>query len=255
MRRHVAVTAMVALLVIGCNGENTPIPDRGPPRALPPNNGKESLRGVLPKPIGLISATEFQSVLDGIGSWVGGTKADRCTGAFLCGFGFSKVPVSIQPTFDAANANSNNVGANGTVLLQLKNLGHKETGGLGVYQLEAGKTYYVVVSSSGAGKARWDFVPFETGQTGKPTHSTGGGAFHSCGHKSAKKSEAAFYSCKGSEGHDADATSNFTKAAMDDFGVIGALIHFTELQQSFLEQAPGWVSCAFGCCTLEMSLT
>ena len=254
MRRHVAVTAVVALLVVACNSENTPIPDRGPPRALPPNNGREPLKGALPKPIGEISAREFQAVIDGIGSWVGGTATDRCTDVPLCGFGLSKVPVSIQPPFDAANANFDNVGVNGTILLQLKNLGDKNAGGLSRYKLKAHQTYYVVVRSLGNGQAGWEIVHFEDKQAEMPTHSTDVGSFHSCQHDPATSSTAAFYSCEDSPSRSGSATaSSSKKASMLDLGMFGALMHFTTFELSFLDQAPGWVSCAFGCCTLEMS--
>lgn len=254
MRRHVAVTAVLALLVAACNGKNTPIPDRGPPQALPPNNGREPLKGALPKPIGEISATEFQAVIDGIGSWVGGTAADRCTDAPLCGFGFSKVRVSIQPPFDAANANFENVGVNGTILLQLKNLGDKNAGGLSRYKLKAHQTYYVVVKSLGNGQAGWEIVHFEDKQAEMPKHSTDVGSFHSCRHDPAPSSMAAFYSCDDSPYRGgAGTTSRPKKASLLDLGMLGVLTHFDALELSFLEQAPGWVSCAFGCCTLEMS--
>jgi hypothetical protein len=254
MRRHVAVTAVVALLVVACNGENTPIPDRGPPQALPPNNGRDPLNGALPKPIGEISATEFQAVLDGIGSWVGGTTTRRCTDAPLCWVGFSKVPVSIQPTFDAANANSDNVGVKGTILLQLKNLGDKNAGGLSRYKLKAHETYYVVVRSVGNGQAAWELVHFEDGQHEAPKHSEDTGSFHSCQHNRAPSSMAGFYSCEDSPYRGAAGTaSSSKKASMVDLGTLGAITHINAFGLSFLQQAPGWVSCAFGCCTLEMS--
>ncbi|HMH24961.1 MAG TPA: hypothetical protein VK542_00090 [Gemmatimonadaceae bacterium] len=254
MRRHVAVTAVVALLVVACNGENTPIPDRGPPRALPPNNGREPLKGALPKPIGEITASEFQAVIDGIGSWVGGTTTDRCTDAPLCGLGFSKVPVSIQPAFDAANANPNNVGIKGTILLQLKNLGDKNAGGLSRYKLKKHETYYVVVKSLGNGQAGWEIVHFEDNHGEPPKPSGDSGSFHSCQHNPATSSMAAFYSCDNSPNRGASRiASSSKKASMVDLGMLGALMHFNAFSLTFLEQAPGWVSCAFGCCTLEMS--
>jgi len=253
MRRHVAVTAVVALLIIACNGENTPIPDRGHPAALPPNDGKQPLQGALSDPIGTITADNFRYAIHNIPSWDGGSIAHRCTENPVCDLGFSKQPVSIEPAFDAANANFINVGTKGTILLRLKNLGTKKTGGLGLYHLEPGKTYYAVVSSSSGGKATWEIVPFEESQTENPIHGKDSGSFNGCHHDPAKKSEAAFYTCHGSEGHAADSLSGPKKAAMADFGMIGAIVHFAEFQLSFLDQAPGWVSCAFGCCTLEMS--
>jgi hypothetical protein len=252
MRRHVAVTAVVALLVVACNGENRPISPTGNPGVLPPNDGKQPLQGALSDPVGAITADNFRGAIHNIASWNGGNIADRCTDAPVCGFGFSKVPVSIEPAFDAANANFVNVGTNGTILLRLKNLGSRKTGSFGMYHLEPGKTYYVVVSSSTEGKANWEIVPFEETQTEKPSRGRDTGSFNDCHHDPAKKSEAAFYTCRGSEEHGADTLAGSKKAAMADFWMIGAIVHLAEFQ-FFLDQAPGWVSCAFGCCTLEMS--
>jgi hypothetical protein len=254
MHRHLAVTAVVSLLVVACNGENRPIPAVGPPRTLPPNNGTEALKGALPGKIGEISAAQFKAVIRDLEPWDGGNDADRCTDTFLCGLGFSKVPVSIKPAFDAVNANFVNVGTNGTVLLRLKNDGDKKTGGLGRYELEPHKTYYVVVKSDGDKKARWDLIPFEDTQTDPPkTAEKGGGSFHSCEHKPYDKSEAAFYTCEGSEKAHKGTASSTKQSALGDFGMIGALMHFAAFAPSFLRQSPGWVSCAFGCCTLEGS--
>jgi hypothetical protein len=251
MRRHVAVTAVVALLVIACTGENRPITPTGTPGGLPPNDGKQPLQGALSDPIGSITAANFRSAIHNIASWNGGSIADRCTDAPLCGLGSSKVPVSIEPAFDAGNANFINVGTKGTILLRLKNLGSRKTGGLGLYHLEPGKTYYVVVSSSSGGKASWEIVPFEEAQIENPSHGKDSGSFNSCHHDPATKSEAGFYTCRGAPKYVGDTLSSSKKAAIADFGMIGAIVHFAQFQ-SFLDQAPGWVSCAFGCCTLEM---
>ena len=254
MRRHVAVTAVVVLLVVACNGENTPIPDRGPPRALPPNDGKQPLQGALSDPIGTITADNFRAAIHNITSWDGGSIGHRCTENPVCDLGFSKQPVSIEPAFDAANANFINVGTNGTILLRLRNLGSKKTGGRGLYHLEPGKTYYVVVTSSSGGKANWQIVHFEDKHGEPPTPSGDKGSFHSCQHNPANISKAAFYSCEDSPYREAAGTaSSSKKASMVDLGMLGALMHFNALELSFLDQAPGWVSCAFGCCTLEMS--
>lgn len=257
MRRHLAVIATVSILVVACNGENRPIADRGTRRALPPRKLAEPLTGALPRKIGEITAAEFKVVLAGIPYWVGGTHTGRCTDAFLCGLGLSKVDVSIQPTFDAANAGIDNVGENGTILLQLKNAGDKNAGGLGRYKLEAGKTYYVIVSSIPNNGARWEIVHFEDNQTEKPQHPTekeNSGTFHGCNHSPVLASSAGFYPCGSSPGLALrDTSSNLQKAALGDFVIIGALTHFAAFLPSFLMQSPGWVSCAVGCCTLEGS--
>jgi hypothetical protein len=245
VRRFAAVIPVVLLLLIACNGPNTPLADKGPPVVLPPYRTGEPLRGALPEPIGKITATQFAAVLKNISSWDGGTQQDRCSDATLCGFGFSKVSVTIEPAIDALNADSNNVTDNGTILARVQNIGHRPTGGFAGYELNPGPQYYYFVVRRTAHGPMWQLVPFFEGDTHDPQAVGKGGAFVDCGHNTRPtKTKAGFYTCKQSKKH-------IETSSLLDFSALNLVAQFFGVGDSFLDQAPGWVSCVYGCCTLS----
>jgi hypothetical protein len=244
VRRLAAVIPVVLLLLIACNGPNTPLADKGPPVVPPPYRTGQPLLGALPAPIGKVTATQFAGVLKNISSWNGGSTQDRCSDATLCGFGFSKVPVTIEPAIDALHADKDNVTDNGTILARVQNIGHRPTGGFAGYELSPGPQFYYFVVRSTSQGARWQLVPFLDGDANAP-QAIKEGAFLDCGHNTRPtKSKAGFYTCKQSKEH-------IESASFLDFSTLNVVAQFFGFGDSFLDQAPGWVSCVYGCCTLS----
>jgi hypothetical protein len=244
VRRFAAVIPVVLLLLIACNGPNTPLADKGPPVVLPPYRTGQLLLGALPAPIGTVTAAQFRAAVKNISSWNGGSQQDRCSDATLCGFGFSKVPVTIEPAIDALNADSVNVTDKGTILARVQNIGQRPTAGFAGYELSPGPQYYYFVVRSTAQGPMWQLVPFLDSDTNNPK-AVKEGAFVDCGHKTRPtKSVAGFYTCKQSKKH-------IQTSSLLDFSALSAVAQFFGFGDSFLDQAPGWVSCVYGCCTLS----
>jgi hypothetical protein len=254
MRSLVALTAAVAFVLVACESENRPIPGAGDGGNPPTNNAKEPLEGGLPKPLGTVTAAEFRTAVMNIPSWRGGATAKRCTDAPLCGLSFSKVPVTIEPAFDAVNANFANVGVNGTILLRMKNVGgRRTTRNFAGYELEPGVFYYVVVSSADGQTGRWDLLPFDLANPKDPGTSSQYGPFHDCDHYQKRRwSKAGFYTCADAQKQPDEKPASLQKASLAVFGMAGlsTLAHVAVAAFSLFDQATGWVSCAFGCCTL-----
>ena len=252
MRHRIAfAVAVCTLMSLACapSSENTPLPNSGPIVPKPAFDARVPLEGALPQGMGKIDATQFRAAVANIKSWNGGGKGKRCTPPWGCGAGFSKEPVTIEPAHDAANAAFTNVGSNGSIVLRLKNVGKKKTGGWGLYELEPGITYYVVVSSANGTTGRWDLVPFADNQTTQPV-SIQTGNFKSCDHGSSPPaSSAAFYGCDEAKKYAGDSTSLVKTASLGVFEL--AADAFQLVLVSIFDQAPAWVSCAYGCCTLE----
>jgi hypothetical protein len=190
-----------------------------------------------------VAAADFQSALGKITSWNGGHEQKRCTDMPLCGLGFSRVPVTLEPAIDAPDADSNDVGQNGTILVRIRNNGDRKTGGYALYELQPKQDYYFVVHSSKDGP-RWQLVPFTMGDTKKP-EALMSGVFTGCGHyPPPPRASAAFYTCD-------ESRKQAGQASLLDFSAFNVVAHFSHLAQ-FFDQSPAWVSCVFGCCTLGL---
>lgn len=236
MRFPNALATSLALALLACNEVSTPFGDQSGTsgRVKPPE-----LQGALQAELGS-DWKDFDRALATINPWTGGHQQNRCSDALLCGLGFSKVPVRIQANPEANYADSTNVGTFGTILMKIVNVGKRRTEG---YDLAPSPLeYYVVVKHTDP--ARWEWRLVETGGI-SPARLVGGWQpFHNCEHVYVpKKSSANFQRCSDPE------PDPLKKAGLFDLTTVSHTLA-QGMQSLFGLESPGWISCAYGCCTL-----
>ena len=235
MRLHQTAMATLMVFLLACNDAGTPFGDQSGTsgRLKPPQ-----LYGALNAPLGTDWA-DFERALVTVTPWTGGWEQKRCSDMFLCGAGFSKVLVLIQANPEAVFADSANVGTNGTILMKLVNTGKRRTA---KYDLNPSSEYYVVVRREASA---WQWVFVEKAASAQPRVVGDWNAFSPCEplHPVPKTSYAKFQDCSDHE------SSGVKKSSM--FGVTGLWNSLTNaIQLQLLAESPGWISCAYGCCTL-----
>jgi hypothetical protein len=229
------LTIVLVPILLACSEPSTPFGDQTGTsgRRNPPE-----LQGALHAPLGTNWA-DFDRALSTVNPWTGGHEQKRCSDKFACGFLLSKVKVQIQANPESMFADSTNVGTNGTILIKLVNTGDRPTA---KYDLNASPMeYYVVVKHTNPAAWQWAFV--EKGGTAPPRvrawHD-----FNACEphpHDTPTKSVANFQRC-------GDPYPEAVKRA--------SFLALTEVWSSLTQalefelEAPGWISCAYGCCTL-----
>jgi hypothetical protein len=159
---------------------------------------------------------------------------------FACGLLLSKDTVQIQANPESMLADYNKVGNYGTILMKLVNLGKRRTG---KYGLRPNMDYYVVVRTKAP--TEWEWALVEKGTTGPPTMG-GWSRFNDCPpHNPPTKSVANFQTCDAPE-PETLAIQHASLLGLTDLGYSVA----KAIQLAFAFESPGWISCAYGCCTL-----
>ena len=149
--------------------------------------------------------------------------------------------VAIQANPESRLADHNNVGRHGTILMKLENTGDRPSR---VYSLRPRTDYYVVVKQTGP--TAWEWALVERGKTAPPTVSTWS-RFNDCTpHHQPKISVANFQTCHAPE-PELPAIRKSSLLGLTDLGYSLA----KAIQLAFAFESPGWISCAYGCCTLD----
>lgn len=228
--------ALFALVLCGCNGER---------KAYPPSGHPGPLAGRLPRSVKEVSAAELESVV-GTVKWIGGHSVRRCSTMFLCGFGASKVDVYIEANEEARLADYVNVGKEGTALIRVTNQGEKTTG---MFNIKPHPFVYIVtVYSTGPDSAKWYLLETFPGQTGQPPVADSG-SFKGChkqNHPVPAVSYATFQRCSTKPNTAMERASVLSFSAIEELlsGFVSTLAFDSSLE------SPGWISCAYGCCTM-----
>ena len=237
MRLHQTLTASLCVVLFACKEPSIPFGDQSGTsgRLNPPE-----LQGTLHAKLGTDWA-DFERALETIAPWTGGHEQKRCSDMFACGFLFSKVRVQIQANPESKLADFNKVGPYGTILMKLVNTGERPTGEYGLRPQPT--EYYVVVKNTGPSAWQWALV-----EKGKSASQQVGvwNRFNDCTpHHTPKKSIANFQPCHYPEPESmAIRTSSL-------FGLTDLGYSLTKaIQLAFAFESPGWISCAYGCCTL-----
>ncbi len=225
MYRFKAIIAMLAVSSAGCVGVTGGGPSGQPTDA--PQRG--TIAGRLPKNFESLSAAEFDAVANSV-HWVDGYRASRCASPACT----VRVPVEIQPNEDGRFADSTNTGVNGTLLARVRNTGDVQTA---IYHFRpAPYTYFFLVRKPVRSSPSW--VLLER-QPGHAPDSVAAGPFEGCfDHPPATVSLADFRACG------SGVPMAHTIAREPAPGPAAAAEAF------FLMEAPAWVSCAYGCCTM-----
>lgn len=234
MRVHPTLTTSLAVFLLACNDGGTPFGDQsGTSGRVKP----EELLGALKAPLGS-NWGDFDRALATVTPWTGGHRQKRCSDMFLCGLLLSKGVVEIQANPESMFANSTNVGTHGTILMKLVNTGKRPTG---KYGLNPSSEYYVVVKHAPPSAWQWAFV--EKAGSAPPQVGDWHG-FNECKpNHEPKKSTARFQTCDDPE------PLELHKSSMLGLTKIWSSAA-KAIQLAFELEPPGWISCAYGCCTL-----
>jgi hypothetical protein len=237
VRLHQTLMATLMVFLLACDDSGTPFGDQSGTsgRVKPPE-----LHGALHASLGS-DWTDFERALATVTPWTGGWEQKRCSNMLLCGLSFSKVPVRLQANPEAKDADSTNVGTHGTILMKLVNTGNRPTA---KYDLNPSPSeYYVVVRRSDPPAWQWALVE-KAGGSAQPRVVGDWKAFSPCvpKHPVPTVSSARFRDCGDKE------LSGVKKSSM--FGLAGVSHSLSAIQFALFAEAPGWISCAYGCCTL-----
>ena len=236
MRLHQTLTVSLCLVLFACKEPSIPFGDQsGTSGRVNP----QKLLGALEKELGT-DWKDFDRALATVTPWTGGHKQRRCSDMFACGLLLSKDTVQIQANPESMFADYNKVGNYGTILMKLVNLGKRRTG---KYGLRPNMDYYVVVRTKAP--TEWEWALVEKGTTGPPTMG-GWSRFNDCPpHNPPTKSVANFQRCDAPE-PETMAIQHASLLGLADLGYSVA----KAIQLAFAFESPGWISCAYGCCTL-----
>jgi hypothetical protein len=221
--RFKAIIAMLAVSIAGCNPH--------PPVSKQPTETPQprTLAGRLPKSFESMSAAEFDAVANSV-QWVGGHVASRCADP-ACAL---RVPVEIEANADGRFTDSTNTGANGTLLARVTNTGDSQTA---IYHFRpAPYTYFFLVRKPVRSSPGWILLER---QPGHAPDSVAAGPFEGCfDHPPATVSLADFRAC----GSGVPMAHTIAREPAPGPAV--------SAEGLFSAEAPGWISCAYGCCTM-----
>jgi len=237
VRLQQTLTTSLCVVLFACEEPSIPFGDQSG------TSGRVNiaeLQGTLHAELGTNWA-DFDRALGTITPWTGGHHQRRCTDMFACGLLLSKARVDIQANPESKIADYNNVGTYGTILMRLENRGDRPTG---EYSLLPHPTeYYVVVRNAGPKAWQWAFV--EKSKTTPPRVAGAWNKFNDCTPQHLpKNSTANFQTCHAPEPELVGIrTSSFLGLTDLGYSLAKAIL-------AFAFEPPGWISCAYGCCTL-----
>lgn len=237
--RHVAIGIVILAAACGRKDSRPRADSSTAPVALAPasaatssarTGGAPAMPGALAKPIDSYTGDEFFAFTTHL-TYAGSHERDRaCKNSSGCGgpkpTKKTKVQVSAVATQDSLG--ESNVPEFGVLYARAINLGAEEEAR---YGLRADKKlrYYVIVQRDTAGRMRWRLEELDASAPRRHTQ-VASGTFHPCGHPWKPGARADFKTCEAPERGDTVVTMGLALQSWDD--------------------APIWIGCESGCCTL-----